>query len=133
MADNDRMYHRIGVIGDGNAQLPEISASAHIQPDGSGNWTILESGEVRAIYPIRALRLSLVWKAEVRNGELSADDLTLDRIMAIFTADLRHRSVEFQVPSDPLTDSAWMLLMQRTYADRRIPPGSNEAGQESTS
>jgi len=53
----------------------------------------------------------------VRNRELIADDLTLDRIMAIFTADLRHRSVEFQVPSDPLTDSAWMLLMQRTYAD----------------
>jgi len=51
MADNDRMYHRIGLIGDGNAQLPEISASAHIQPDGSGNWTILENGEVRAIYP----------------------------------------------------------------------------------
>ena len=117
MADNDRMYHRIGLIGDGNAQLPEISAFAHIQPDGSGNWSILESGEVRATYPPHAIRLSVVWKAEVRDRESGADDLTLDRIMAIFTADLRHRSAEFQVPSDPLTNTAWMLLLQRTYAD----------------
>lgn len=117
MGDNDRMYHRIGRIGDGNAQLPEISASAYIQPDCNGNWTILENGEVRATYPIRAIRLSLVWKAEVRNRESSADDLTLDRIMAIFTPDLRRRSVEFQVPSDPLTDTAWMLLLERTYAE----------------
>jgi hypothetical protein len=117
MADNDRMYHRIGLIGDGNAQLPQISASALIQPADNGNWTILENGEVRGKYPAHAIRLSLVWKAEIRHRESKADDLTLDRIMAIFTADLRHRSVEFQVPSDPLTDTAWMLLMQRTYAD----------------
>lgn len=117
MADNDRMYHRIGLIGDGNAHVPQISASAHIQPDGNGNWSILERGEVRATYPTHAIRLSVVWKAEVRDRESSAGDLTFDRIMAILRADLRHRSVEFQVPSDPLTDTAWMLLLHRTYAD----------------
>jgi hypothetical protein len=37
--------------------------------------------------------------------------------MSIFSADLRRRSVEFQVPSDPLADTAWLLLLQRTYAD----------------
>jgi len=47
---------------------------------------------------------------------LSTDNLTLDRIMAIFTADLRHRSVDFQVPSDPLVDTAWTRLLQRIYA-----------------
>src|SRR5262249_54771253 len=33
-----------------------------------------------------------LWKAKIRDRELSADNLTLDRIMAIFTADLRRRS-----------------------------------------
>jgi hypothetical protein len=117
IADNDRMYHRIGAIGDPDAELPRISASAHIQPDGDGRWAILENGEVRATYPSQAIRLSVLWKAAVRDRELSVDILTLDRIMAIFTADLCRRSVDFEVPSDPLADTAWMLLLQRTYAD----------------
>jgi len=117
VADNDRMYHRIGSIGEPDAELPRMSASAHIQPDGDGNWEILEDGEVRAIYPGHAIRLSVVWKAAVQDRESSTDDLTLDRIMAIFTTDLRRRSVDFVTPSDPLADTAWILLLQRIYAD----------------
>jgi len=116
-ADTDRIYHRIGFIGNGDAELPRMSASAEIQPDGEGNWIILENGEVRATYPSHAIRFSILWKAEVRNGNPGIDHLTLDRILEIFTADLRHRSVDFQMPSDPLTDTAWILLLQRIYAD----------------
>ncbi len=117
MADNDRMYHRIGPIGDPNAVMPRISASAHIQPDGEGNWIIVENGEIRATYPSHAIRFSVLWKAEVRNGNPGVDHLTLDRIMEIFTADLRHRGIDFQVPSDPLTDTPWILLLQRVHAN----------------
>jgi len=117
ISDNEQLYHRIGPIGDGNVELPHMSASAEIQPDGEGNWTILENGEVRATYPSHAIRVSVLWKASVRNRELSVDELTLDQIMAIFIADLRNRSVDFQIPSDPLTDTAWILLLQRIYAD----------------
>jgi hypothetical protein len=88
-------------------------ASAHIQPGGNGNWAILENGEVRATYPSHAIRLSVVWKAEVWDKESSTGNLTFDRIMAIFTADLRHRSVDFRMPSDPLADTSWILLLQR--------------------
>lgn len=117
VADNDRMYHRIGAIGDPHAELPRMSAAAHIQPNGDGRWSILENGEVRATYPSHALRLSVVWKAAIRDRESSTDNLSLDRIMAIFTADLRHRNVAFQLPSNPLADAAWILLLQRIYAD----------------
>jgi len=116
LADNDRMYHRIGPIGIPDPTLPRMSALAHIQPDGCGNWAILESGEVRATYPTHAIRLSIVWKAEIRDGKSNSDNLILDRIMEIFTADLRRRCVDFQVPSDPLADTAWILLLQRIYA-----------------
>lgn len=111
------MHHRIGAIADPNAEVPRTSASAHIQSDGDGGWAILENGEIRATYPSHAIRLSVVWKAAVRDRELKTDNLTLDRIVTIFTADLRHRSVDFQVPSDPLADTAWILLLQRIYAD----------------
>jgi hypothetical protein len=118
VADNDRMYHRIGAIGDPDAELPRMSAAAHIQPDGDGCWSILENGEVRATYPSHAIRLSVVWKAAVQDRASSIDNLTLDRIMAILTADLRHRRVDFQTPSDPSADPAWLLLLQQIYADR---------------
>jgi hypothetical protein len=124
MADNDRMYHRIGPIGDADATPPRISASAEIQPAGEGDWAIVENGEVRAAYPDRAIRLSLVWKAEVRDRELKDDILSLDRVMAIFTADLRRRSVGFDVPSNPLADAAWLLLLQQTYADPILSAGA---------
>jgi hypothetical protein len=118
IADNDQMYHRIGAIGDRHVELPRMSRSAHIQPDGDGSWRILENGEIRASYPRHAIRLSVLWKAAVGDRESSNDNLTLDRIMAIFIADLRHRNVDFQMPSDPLADNPWIVLLQRVYADR---------------
>ena len=126
-SDNDRMYHRISAIGNGAEEMPRMSASAKIQPDGEGNWIILENGEVRATYPSHAIRFSVLWKAEVCNGSPRIEHLTLERIMAIFTGDLRRRSVDFQVPCDPLADTAWILLLQRIYAptdSREIAPAS---------
>ena len=121
-ADTDRMYHRIGPIGDGNTELPKMSASATIQPDGDANWTILENGEVRATYPSPAIRFSVLWKAEVRDRESQPDYLTLDRIMAICMSDLRRRGINFHVPSDPLSDTAWILILQRTYVNPTLIP-----------
>jgi hypothetical protein len=116
-ADTDRMYHRIGSIGDPDAALPQMSARAQIQPDGNGNWEVLENGEVRATYSGQAIRFSILWKAGVRERESGTDNLILDRIMSIFTADLRHRRVDFQMPSDPLADTTWILLLQQIYSD----------------
>jgi hypothetical protein len=35
--------------------------------------------------------------------------------MEIFASDLKEQHVEFQVPSDPLTDTAWTALLARIY------------------
>ena len=121
MADNDRMYHRIGPIGDPDATPPRISASAQIQRASDDNWAIVENGEVRATYPDPVIRRSLVWKAEIRDRELKDDNLNLDHIMAIFTADLRRRSVDFDFPSDPLADASGSRL---TFESGRGFPGA---------
>jgi hypothetical protein len=129
-ADTDRVYHRIGPIGDRHAELPRMSTSAEIQPDGEGNWIILENGELRATFPSQAIRFSVLWKAEVRDKESRPDSITLDRIMGIFTADLGRREVDFQTPSDPLTDTTWILLLQRVYDhQRQFPPDDEILGR----
>ena len=124
ISDNDQLYHRVAAIGDPVAKLPRISAEAQIQPDGYGNWVILDDGGVRRAYLGHAIRLSVLWKAEVRDRRSNGDNLTLDRIMAIFAADLCHRGIDVQVPSDPLADITWVLLLQRIYA----PPAATPRG-----
>ena len=123
MADNDRMYHRIGQVGEPDAKPPRITSAAEIRPLGREAWEILENGETRATYPSSAIRLSLLWKG-IRESEAHSELLTLDRVMSIFTADLRRRSIDFRIPADPLSDSEWMALLDRSYYVR---PGSENA------
>lgn len=121
-ADTDRIYHRIGPVGAGNAGLPKISASAKIQPDDSDNWIVLENGEVRASYPSHAIRFSILSKAEVSDHDSKPDNLNLDRIIAIFSADLLRRGIDFHVPSNPTADPSWILLLQRMYTPPTATP-----------
>ena len=37
-------------------------------------------------------------------------------------ADLRRRSIDFHVPSDPLADTAWILTLQRAFVNPTLIP-----------
>ena len=127
MADNDRMYHRIGRVGEPNAKVPRMTDAAEIRPAGGGAWEIVENGETRAIFPSEAIRLSIVWKADV-DTKAHLESLTLDRVMSIFIADLHQRSIDFRIPANPLSDDEWIALLERVY--RGVP--SSGAAQEGT-
>jgi hypothetical protein len=128
MADNDRIYHRIGRVGEPDAKLPRMTSAAEIRPAGRGAWEVVENGETRATYPSSAIRLSLLWKA-IRESEAHSEVLTLDRVMSIFIADLRQRNIDFRIPNDPLSDTEWMALLDRTYT---VPDfqKANESNQD---
>jgi hypothetical protein len=123
MADNDRVYHRIGRVGEPDAKPPRITSAAEIRPVGREAWEIVENGETLATYPSSAIRFSLLWKA-IRESEAHSEVLTLDRVMSIFIADLRRRSIHFRIPADPLSDSEWMTLLDRIYY---VPVGPENA------
>jgi hypothetical protein len=128
MADNDRMYHRIGRVGAPNAPLPQMTAAAELRAVGADTWAIVENGEVRATYPFNAVRLSLVWKADLER-EADSESLDLDRVMSIFVADLGRRKVDFRVPGDPLSDKTWMVTLDTVYGtgpDAPEPKGRSE-------
>jgi hypothetical protein len=91
-----------------------MTTAAEIRPVGSAAWAIVENGETRATYPSNAIRLSLVWKADLET-EASFESLTPDRVKSIFIADLHHRNVDFRLPANPLSDDAWMALLERVY------------------
>jgi hypothetical protein len=120
LADNDRMHHRIGQVGEVGAQHPRVTAAAQIYAVPNGGWTIMENGNTVATYPPGSVRLSVLWKAEVFADEAaeaaaSADMLTLGRVMDILSTDLRKRGIDFREPTDPLKDDGWFTLLLQTY------------------
>jgi hypothetical protein len=122
MADNERIYHRIGRVGEVELEPPRISSGAEIRRTNEG-WEIVDNGETRATYQSGAIRLSLVWKA-VRESEAGAESLSLDRMMNIFIDDLRRRHLDFRVPG-AASDRDWIALLDRTYYVR---PQFNDTG-----
>jgi hypothetical protein len=122
MADSDRMYHRIGQVGEQGAALARMSAAAEIRPASDGSWSIHENGEIRARYAPGVVRLSVLWKAEVFADEhASAGTLSVESVLEIFRNDLRRRAVEFEEPSDPLTNTEWTGLVYQVYAQKGPP------------
>jgi hypothetical protein len=115
--DSDRMYHRIGRIGEPTTELPTMTAASEIRPIGNERWAIVDDGTVRATYPTRAMRFSILWKAEVMEQGSGGDQLSLDRIVEAVAADLHRRQIAFSPPTDPLRDDAWIALLLRTYHD----------------
>jgi hypothetical protein len=120
VADNDRMFHRIGEVGALGAARPVIGPTAQIRAPDRGDWAIVDNGRTVATYRAGEVRLSVLWKAEVfadHEAEKKAisDRLSLDRVMEILTNDLRRRGIEYVEPSDPLKSDAWVETLRRTY------------------
>jgi hypothetical protein len=114
ISDNDRVYHRIGQVGESDTKLPTISPNAEIRPVRGESWEIVEDGETRARYPSSAIRFSLLWKG-IRESEALLECLSVDRVMSILIADLRRRGIDFRIPAEPLSDGEWMTLLDSVY------------------
>lgn len=91
-----------------------MTTAAELRAVSGDAWAIVENGEIRATYPFGAVRLSLVWKANLE-GEANPELLSLDRVMSIFIGDLRKREVDFRVPADPLFDKTWIATLDNVY------------------
>jgi hypothetical protein len=128
IADTDRMYHRIGQIGPADAALPHMSANAEIRLDADGGWSIFDQKECRARYPREAMRLSVVWKADVRprdSRSAEVDPLTAPHMLRTFQQDLRQRGMPCAGDLTLLQDPKWIEYVYRLYmglAKQAAPP-----------
>ncbi len=117
VADNNRMYHRIGRVGEPAAVLPVLSVAAQIACHADGGWVISDAGASPIHYDDRDIRISILWKAQVRPGPEAgvAALLTPELIAEIISADLVRRGVQApgRVPS--LSDQDWLDLVHSTY------------------
>jgi hypothetical protein len=118
VADNDRMYHRIGWIGDPALSPPDLSPSAEIDHLPEGGWIITDRGRPAVRYPDKDIRMSIVWKAQVTVaavGTDAADPLTPEVILETFSSDLAARGVRAPAQVTSLSNPSWLDLVHSTY------------------
>ncbi len=113
VADNDRMYHRIGWVGEPNPITPPLTPQAEISHDDSGGWTIRD-GATAWGYPDGCVRISILWKAQLITPPVAAP-LTSDQIAGIINFDLARHGIKPVPSSNPTVDSEWIDLAHRVY------------------
>ena len=125
LVQNELMFHRGDPVGRPDERA--ISGLAHRSKLGyrreHDDWAITTDGEVIRTYEPRNIRFLVHWNAEVymdlREAKLvmdHTDDLTHQRVVDTFLADLRSRGVEVAEPSDPFHDEDFIRTLTATYA-----------------
>ncbi len=113
VADNDRIYHRIGAVGPSGtppSDVPATSTTVH----RNGGWDIVDDGQVIASYTDVEVRISILWKAQVHTGGAAPDALTMTQVVDIICTDLARRGINVPTPAT-LDDVDWLDLVHRTY------------------
>lgn len=130
VADNEYMYHRVGATGTPAEYWAEDSvpygALLHLTDDRRF-WVLRDGDRELARLPYAKVRLSVLWKAYCFETQAMADsydehsyDLTPERVVDLFCADLKRRGIAVTEPSDFATDLSWKELLTSTY---RPPAG----------
>jgi len=122
VGDNDRMLHRVEAVGpEGTRFMKGLTLDSELAWTGE-DWAITDAGRTLASFPFEAVRVSVSWKAQVlrtpdeaRRLDDHSDDLTLDRVVEGFCADLARRGRPLPAPADPLRDDGFIAALNEAY------------------
>jgi hypothetical protein len=96
--DNHGMFHQVGPIGPFDRGTPRVSPAAELGPagDGTGEWTVMDRGELELRAPLESFRVSVLWKADVyttvaERHERVANALSMQDVADVFNDDLVRR------------------------------------------
>jgi len=126
VTQNTAMYHRgesNGPVGlRANPKGLAFDSTFSGDPHDGERWLVKSGDEVIARYATDQLRLLVHWDAELYTDMADLklhldhlDDLTPERVFDTFMDDLRARKIPFEVPSDPMTERAFISLLAKTY------------------
>lgn len=125
VVENEMMFHSAESNGPSSQRLPEglaINSVMEADPDNPGGWRITTDGRVIQNIPEEEFRLLVHWGADIYMDldELKValdhtDDITEEQVFDMMIADLRARGESFEVPTDPVTDKAFIGLLTRVY------------------
>ncbi len=124
VVQNEMMFHRGDPVGPREDRIIEgLKNRSLFGYDAEEDcWTISTDDQVIKRYRPEEIRLLVHWSAEVYSDMAEvekvmdhSDDLTHDRVIDMFLADLQARGVKVKEPSDPLRDVGFMRILTKTY------------------
>jgi hypothetical protein len=140
VVENEMMYHTAEACGPTAMRKPAGLAFNSLMsgdPDTADGWQITTDGAQIQRIPADEFRFLIHWGADIFMDyeELKitldhSDDITPDRVFDTLIADLRRRGETFEVPTDPMTDKAFITLLTRVYDPGKpaiFPPEPEEA------
>ncbi len=124
VVQNELMFHRGDPVGP-----PEDRAIEGLKNRSlfgydlvNDDWVITTDGRIIKRYRPEQIRLLVHWNAEMYSDRDEvekvmdhSDDITHDRVIDTFLADLRARGVSVREPSDPLHDEEFIQALTNTY------------------
>jgi hypothetical protein len=122
VADNDFMWHRVRPTGRVEDGMVTMSRDAElVRRDGDG-WAIVDGSAELASFTTDRMRVSLSWKGiafsdheDRRRHDEHLDDIDLDEVLRRFTADFDARGERLEVPTDPVSDPAFVRTLRDAY------------------
>jgi hypothetical protein len=124
VVQNELMFHRGDPVGRPDERaVPGLKHRSQLGYDaGHDTWVVTTDGSPIRTYDPSEMRLLVHWNAEVyadmdecRKVMDHTDDLTHERVVDTFLADLRRRGRAVSAPSDPLHDVDFIHALIETY------------------
>jgi hypothetical protein len=92
------MFHQVGPVGPFDKGTVRVTPSAELAPvgTGTGDWAVIDDGELVCHAPLQSFRVSVLWKADVyktaaERTERLANRLSMQQVADIFNDDLAKR------------------------------------------
>lgn len=140
VVENEMMFHTAESNGPSALRRPAglaIDSRMGADPQDPTGWQITTGDQVIQQIPAEEFRLLVHWGAdiymdyaELKRALDHSDDLTHERVFDMLIADLKARGETFAMPSDPMTDRAFIALLTRVYDPGQpsaFPPEPEEA------
>lgn len=125
VVENEMMYHTAEASGPEALRRPKglaFNSLMSADEQNAGGWKITTDGEVIQRIPEDEFRLLVHWGAdifmnfeELKQSLDHSDDISQEQVFDILIADLRARGETFEVPTDPVSDPAFVQLLTRVY------------------
>lgn len=130
IGDNHGMFHQVAPIGPFDQGTRRVTPSAELAPvgDGSGDWAVVDHGDLVLRGPLDTFRVSVLWKADVYTTSAERDEsaahlLSMDAVAATFNDDLASSGSSTRFDLARLEDPAMRAALEAAYPEA-VPVGA---------
>jgi hypothetical protein len=125
VVENEMMFHHgqaTGPVAQRKPQGLDITTTFGADPEDPTGWQLETFGKVNQKVPAPEMRFLVHWgarlfkdMADLKRTYEHTDDITADTAINMLIDDMKQRGLDFEVPTDPLHDNAFVGAVARAY------------------